>query len=32
LGVILRMRGEKMALFSYLKGLNFRAKAAGNRG
>lgn len=31
LGVILRMRGEKMALSSYLKGLNFRAKASGNR-
>ena len=32
LGVILRMRNEKMELSSYLKGLNFCAKAIANRG
>lgn len=32
LGAILRIRGEKLELSSYLRGLEFAAKALGNRG
>jgi hypothetical protein len=32
LGAILRIRGEKLELSSYLRGLAFAAKALGNRG
>jgi hypothetical protein len=32
LGAILRIRGEKLELSSYLRGLAFAAKAVGNRG
>ena len=32
LGAILRLRSEELALSSYLKGLNFRAKTAGREG